>query len=93
MTAAGVPENGDVMIRRDGPNATSSYVISAIPGPDEVACATLAEAVSMARSYAEHARVNLWLARVGNEFTLRVRFRGAERPKAHGVLNSTVASV
>jgi len=73
MTAAGVPENGDVVIRRDGPNATPSYVISAIPGPDEVACATLAEAVSMARSYAEHARVNLWLARVGNEFTLRVR--------------------
>ena len=73
MTTVGIPENGDLVIRRDGPNATPSYVISAIPGPDEVACATLAEAVSMGRSYAEHTRVNLWLARVGNEFTLRVR--------------------
>jgi hypothetical protein len=81
MTAVGVPENGDIVIRRDGPpDATPSYAVSAIPGPDQIACATLAEAVSMARSYAEHARVNLWLARAPNEFTLRVCFRGAERP-------------
>jgi hypothetical protein len=82
MTAVGGPENDDVVIRRDGPNATPSYAVSAIPGPDQVACASLAEAVRMARSYAQHARVNLWLARAPNEFTLRVCFRAAERPKA-----------
>lgn len=79
MTAVGIPENGDVVIRREGPDVTPSYVVSATFGPDQFGCATLAKAVRMARSYAEHARVNLWLARAPNEFTLRVRFREAER--------------
>lgn len=66
---AQMPEDGDLIIRRLE-SATTVCVIRAVPGPDQLACATLAEAERVARSYAEHARVNLWLAQSRSAFTL-----------------------
>lgn len=79
MPAFGVPENGDILIRCDGPDAKCSFVVSSIRGPDQFGCATLTEAVRMASSYAEHAGVNVWLAPFGNVFTPLIRLQGAQR--------------
>lgn len=76
---AQVPEAGDLIIRRLE-SATTVCVIRAFPGPDQLACASQAEAERVARSYAEHARVNLWLAQAGSAFTLLSRARRPVSP-------------
>ncbi len=80
MTFADAPDNGDVVIRTGGPGAESSFVVRAVPGPDQYGCATRAEAVRLARSYAEHAGVSLWFAESPNQFTRLACFRAPARP-------------
>jgi len=70
---AGVPENGDVVIRR--PGSERSCIVGCVPGPDQIRCATRADAERVAGSYAEHARVNAWAAESPNGFTLVAHFR------------------
>ncbi len=50
-------------------------VLSSFPGPDQFGYPTIAEADRMARAYAEHAGVNVWLAGFASEFTLLFSFR------------------
>jgi len=80
MTFAGAPGNGDVVIRIGGHGAAPAFLVRAVPGPDQYGCATRAEAARLARSYAEHAGVNLWFAASPNRFTLLARFRAPARP-------------
>jgi hypothetical protein len=70
MTGIHVPESGDVMIHAGGLDASPAYVLSSFGEPDQLACATRAEAEKMARAYAAHVRVSVWLAGAPTEFTL-----------------------
>jgi hypothetical protein len=74
-----IPETGDVVIHRSESNATPSYAIYAVPGPDQFGCATRGEAERVARSCAERSGVNLWFSESPTGFTLLARFRGAAR--------------
>jgi hypothetical protein len=74
-----IPETGDVVIHSSESDATPSYVIYAVPGPDQFGCATRGEAERMARSYAKRAGLNLWLSEGPSAFTLLARFRGSAR--------------
>jgi hypothetical protein len=74
-----IPETGDVVIHSSESNATSSYAIYAVPGPDQFGCVTRAEAERTARSCAKRCGVNLWFSEDPSGFTLLARFRGAAR--------------
>ena len=74
-----IPETGDVVIHSSESDATPSYVMYAVPGPDQFGCATRGEAERMARSYAKRAGINLWLSEGPSGFTLLARFRDAAR--------------
>lgn len=78
-----VPEGGDVVIRTCGPDVHAAYALRSAAGLDQLACTTRAEAERIARGFAEHFRVNVWLAGAPNEFTLLVGFRGSERTRPH----------
>jgi len=79
MALVNVPAGGDVVICTHGPSAHPAYALRSVGGPDQLAFATRGEAERVARAFAKHARVNVWLAGAPNEFTLVVRFRGSER--------------
>jgi hypothetical protein len=68
-------------LRRDStdPDAKPKYALSAVPRPDQFACASRGEAERVGRSSASRARVDLWLAESPNAFTALARFRGTER--------------
>jgi hypothetical protein len=74
-----IPEIGDVVIHSTGPHTEPAYAISAVPGPDQFACASRGEAERLARSSASRSRVDLWFSESPNAFTALARFRGTER--------------
>lgn len=80
MTAVtGTPEHGDVVIHGAHDGTALAYLVRAVPGPDQLSCATRAEAKRLAGAYAAHARVNVWMAQTSNVFTLVARCRRLER--------------
>jgi len=87
-----VPETGDVVIHSSESDATPSYVIYAVPGPDQFGCATRGEAERMARSYAKRAGLNLWLSEGPSGFTLLARYRGAARAQRRRTPSIDVAT-
>lgn len=83
---SGRPVPGDVVVRQnrlvdDGP----AYVVSAVPGPDQVGCHTLTATIRLARAYAAQIGVDVWRAD-GAVFTLIARFRV---PASLGLHNDT----
>ena len=74
-----IPETGDIVIHSTGPQTEPTYAISAVPGPDQFACAGHSEAEHLARSSASRSRVDLWFSESPNAFTALARFRGTER--------------
>ena len=74
-----IPETGDVVIHSNGNEATPTYAICAVPGPDQFGCSTRAEAERTARSCAKRSGVNLWFSESPSGFTLLARFRGIAR--------------
>jgi hypothetical protein len=77
------PENGDIVIRSGRRDVEPSYVVHERSGPDQFGCATLAQAIDLARSYARHANVDVWSGDGPTDgFTLMARFRdpGVTRP-------------
>ena len=72
-----IPESGDVVIHNSAMAETLSYAIYAVPGPDQLGCATRREAERTARSCAKRSGVNLWFAEGPSGFTLLARFRRA----------------
>jgi hypothetical protein len=81
MTLHSVPENGDVVIGITGSDATLSYVISAVPGPDQFGFVTRAEAERLARSCARRVGVDVWFAESRDVFTLLARYRRSARKR------------
>ena len=81
MSFAGLPVDGDLVIRAGGTDVEPLFVVRTIPGPDQFGCATRAKAARMARTYAEHARVNVWFVESGSAggLTLLARFRRTAR--------------
>ena len=79
MTIINVPADSDVVILTGAPGESPAYVVSSVVGSGQLACATLASAETLARSYAEHAGVNMWVADVHDEFTLMATFQGSEQ--------------
>jgi hypothetical protein len=74
------PANGDIVIRSGRREVEPSYVVHELSGPDQFGCATLAEAIDLARSYARHANVDVWSGDGPTDgFTLMARFRGSRR--------------
>jgi len=72
------PENGDIVIRSGRRDVEPSYVVHELSGPDQFGCATLAQAMDLARSYARHANVDVWSGDgLIDGFTLMARFRGS----------------
>jgi hypothetical protein len=66
------------VIRIGGREVGPSYVLHERSGPDQFMCATLAQAIDMARSYARHANVDVWSGDGKTDgFTLMARFRGS----------------
>jgi len=82
MALVNAPEGGDVVIRTGGADANPPYALQSVAGSDQLARATRVEAERLARDYAQHARVNVWLAGPPSEFTLLVGFRGSETTHA-----------
>jgi hypothetical protein len=78
-------EPGDVVVRASSPDALPAYVLRAVPGPDQVGCATLVEATRLARAYGRYAGVNAWVQNVdGSKPCLLVaHFRGGAGTGAH----------
>src|SRR4029079_11320492 len=74
-----IPEPGDVVIHSGESDATPSYALYAVPGPDQFGCATREDAERMARSCAKRSGVNLWFSEVPGGFTLLARCRRAAR--------------
>jgi hypothetical protein len=74
-----IPETGDIVIHSTGPHAKPRYALSAVPGPDQFACASRGEAERVGRSSASRSRVDLWLSESPNAFTVLARFRATER--------------
>jgi len=72
-----IPETGDVVIHSSGSGETQSFAIRAVPGPDQLGCATRGEADRMARTCAKRSGVDLWFSEGRSGFTLLARFRGA----------------
>jgi hypothetical protein len=89
-----IPETGDVVIHSSGTHVTPSFTIRVVPGPDQIGCATRAEAERMARSCAKQSGVNLWFSEGQGGFTLLAGFRRAARgrcrrtPSIDGVLGA-----
>ena len=83
------PEHGDIVIRIGKRGAAGPlYIVHQRSGPDQLKCATLAEAIDLARSYARHANVDVWSGDGSTDgFTLMARFRGSH--PLDGVLNET----
>jgi hypothetical protein len=79
MTIINVPADSDVVIRTGAAGESPAYVVSSVVGSGQLACATLASAETLARSYAEHAAVGVWLADVHDKLTFLVAFRGSEQ--------------
>lgn len=77
MAHVGIPQNGDVVIRRDDSADTPLYALSAVPEPDQFGCTNPADAERMARCYAEHAAVDVWRAESPTGFSVIARFRGS----------------
>lgn len=67
---ARVPADGDVLIRSIGSRGDPGYALCTVPGPDQLRCATRAEAEGVARAYAAHAHVDVWTATAANRFTV-----------------------
>jgi hypothetical protein len=78
LTVGRAPENGDIVIRSGRRDVEPSYVVHELSGPDQFGCATLAQAMDLARSYARHANVDVWSGDgLTDAFTLMARFRGS----------------
>ncbi|MEO8681521.1 MAG: hypothetical protein ABI665_20915 [Vicinamibacterales bacterium] len=72
---------GDVVIRLGGPNPEAEFVVSAFPGPGQLACATRVDAERLAMAYANHAGVDAWFDEGPNGFTLLGHFREPAGPR------------
>jgi hypothetical protein len=70
------PETGDIVIGIGSRDVGPSYVLRERSGPDQFRCATLAQAIDLARSYARHANVDVWSGDGSTDgFTRMARFR------------------
>ena len=76
--------NGDIVVHRCQQGAIPAFAVRAVPGPDQLGCATRAKADELARSYAEHAGVDAWFQDSTNAVTLLARFRHAEGKARRG---------
>lgn len=56
------PNDGDIVIRPRFHNGRRRYVLQAAHGPDGVVFASRAAAVAQALAFAEHFRVDVWIA-------------------------------
>lgn len=74
-----MPQTGDVVIRRAGPDATPIYAMSTVPGPDQCGCATRTDTEQVARRFAGRCGVNLWFTENSRDFTLLASFRPVSR--------------
>jgi hypothetical protein len=81
---------GDILVRThvDGPNRL--YTLSTVPGPDQLRCASLAEASRTAREYASLGRVDVWSEDGTGQVTRLSRFRTAEL--AHAAIAPTTCA-
>lgn len=66
---------GDVLIRTLDVRTRLAYALSAVPGPDQLAFATLSEATRHARDYAHQNRVDVWADRGTGHLERLVCFR------------------
>jgi hypothetical protein len=60
MVSLWFPLDGDVIVRLRQRNAAASYVMSVVPGVDQFAYASRAEAIKKALKYAKRACVTAW---------------------------------
>ncbi len=73
---------GDVVVRKSEVGHLPAYVLSTIPGPDQIGCATHALATRLARGYGEHVGVDVWDVDAEKTVTAVAQFRGLALPSA-----------
>ncbi len=88
MRSESVPRRGDVVLRS---HRGGIYALSAVPGTDQVAYATFAEACAMARGYAAHARVCAWSSEADDHFVLLADCRRPEPPRRPARMEASVS--
>lgn len=81
---------GDILIRTLTDGAHRLFTVSAVPGPDQFRCASLAEASRVAREYASQCRADVWADDGGGRLTRLSRFR-AVTPAGSGVTQAPPA--
>jgi hypothetical protein len=75
---------GDILIRTVMDGAHRLFTVSAVPGPDQFRCASLAEASRVAREYASQCRADVWTDDGTGRLTRLVRFRTVEVAHSEG---------
>ena len=75
-------EKGDVVIRLGGPTEDAEYVVSAFPGPAQLACATRVAADKLAMAYGKHAGVDVWFDQRPIGLILLGQFRELAGPRS-----------
>jgi hypothetical protein len=70
MTARAVPQDGDVVVRKDRRDGTLVYVLRAARSVDQLIVRTRDEAVTQAVVFAKREQVRAWLMDERNGFTL-----------------------
>lgn len=75
MAARSVPEDGDVVIRREQREGMVVYVQHTAPGADQYLLHSREEAVAHAVTFAKRERVRVWTTDEGADFVLLEDFR------------------
>jgi hypothetical protein len=82
MTSRNQAMPGDVVVRRNPAANRPAFVLRAEPGPDQCGCGTLASAAQIAKLFARHAGVDMWMEDAAGSLSVIARFRAsAHRPR------------
>jgi hypothetical protein len=66
---------GDILVRTLVDRPSRLYTLSTVPGPDQLRCASLAEASRAAREFARQGQVDVWADDGTGQVTQLSRFR------------------
>ena len=77
MATPSIPEDGDIVIRKERRDRRVVYVLHVAQGADQYLLHSRIEAVAQAVKWAKRQRVRAWLTDEGCNFTLLDNFRVA----------------
>ena len=75
MIARLAPEDGDVVVRKEGLEGALVYVLHTVPAPDQFILHTRDEAVAHALAFAKRAHLRAWFDKGNDDYVLLGTFR------------------